>query len=129
MNISKQLKISLTLWILAVVCIPLDIIIYGAKLASPLFILYNIFIWSSMIITGWSTYDKNTPKKFKMTHVFFTNSPAEIFTEDTAPTWLTCENTTKGSTADMRWFWENHILTLKVGESKETDFRIIKRIK
>jgi hypothetical protein len=49
------------------------------------------------------------------------------FSENTAPKWLTCENTVPGSTMDDRWFWEKHVLTLEVGESIDTDFRRITR--
>lgn len=63
-----------------------------------------------------------------MTHRFFTELPAEVFTESTAPDWLTSVNTVKGSTMDHRWFWNDHVLTLKVGASINTDFRNIKRI-
>ncbi len=50
------------------------------------------------------------------------------FDERDAPSWLTSNNTLRGSTMDMRWFWEDHILTLKVGESKCTDFQRITRV-
>lgn len=50
-----------------------------------------------------------------------------IFTELTAPFWLTSEKTVKGSTMDMRWFWEDHVLKLKVGESTFTDWHTITR--
>ena len=30
---------------------------------------------------------------------------------------------------DNRWFWKDHVLTLKVGESVNTDFRRITRVK
>jgi len=64
--------------------------------------------------------------KFEMTHLFL--GTKEIFDEKHAPDWLTSKNTIRGSTMDCRWFWEEHILNLKIGESKETDFQIIKRI-
>lgn len=50
------------------------------------------------------------------------------FTEESAPEWLTSENTVKGSTMDDRWFWQEHVLTLEVGEHVDTDFTSIKRI-
>jgi hypothetical protein len=55
--------------------------------------------------------------------------PSDItyFTEETAPTWLTSVSTVRGSTMDTRWFWL-YVLTLKVGSSISTDFRIITRI-
>lgn len=65
--------------------------------------------------------------KFKMTHLFL-KKESTFFDEETAPDWLTSKNSIKGSTMDDRWFWENHILTLKIGEKKETDFQIIERI-
>ena len=49
------------------------------------------------------------------------------FTEDTAPDWLTSKNTIKGSTMDSRWFWEDRVLELGVGESISTDFYKITR--
>jgi len=61
-----------------------------------------------------------------MTHKSFRD--VEIFSESDAPSWLTSENTIKGSTMDTRWFWNDRVLTLKLGESVETDFRIITRI-
>jgi len=51
------------------------------------------------------------------------------FTEETAPAWLTGENTVPGSTMDSRWFWKNHILTLGIGDSIRTDFHVIRRIR
>ena len=64
--------------------------------------------------------------KFEMTHKYF--GTKEMFSEKNAPDWLTGKNTIKGSTMDCRWFWEEHILKLNIGESKETDFQTIKRI-
>ena len=49
------------------------------------------------------------------------------FTEDTAPKWL-CEGGPKGSTMCNRWFWNDHVLTLDVGQSVKTDFSTITRI-
>jgi len=65
--------------------------------------------------------------KFEMFHTHF-KVDTKIFTEETAPDWLTSVNTVKGSTMDNRWFWNDHVLTLQVGESIETDFQTIKRI-
>jgi hypothetical protein len=67
---------------------------------------------------------------FKMKHLYFNTLIVEeqTFTEDTAPDWLTGAKTVKGSTMDMRWFWNDHVLTLGVGESVKTDFQIITRI-
>lgn len=63
-----------------------------------------------------------------MTHIFFKNSPDEVFSESDAPDWLTSVNTVKGSTMDNRWFWTDYVLKLSVGESVDTDFRTITRI-
>lgn len=63
--------------------------------------------------------------KFKATHRVF--DLVKRFTEDTAPNWLTCDKTIKGSTMDDRWFWNDHVLTLKVGQSIKTDFWNIER--
>lgn len=67
------------------------------------------------------------PMKFEMKHLDF-HEDVQIFTELDAPTWLTGETTTPGSTMDDRWFWQEHVLTLKVGESIDTDFRKITRL-
>lgn len=66
--------------------------------------------------------------KFRMSHLVY-NEVIE-FTEhpDDAPTWLTSRNTIKGSTMDDRWFWEEHVLTLEVGEHVLTEVRKIERI-
>ena len=66
---------------------------------------------------------------FEMVNPCFSDSERVYFTEYTAPSWLTSENSVKGSTMDMRWFWKNYVLTLKVGMSIETDFQVITRIK
>ena len=66
------------------------------------------------------------PMIFSMKHKFFDTETQ--FTELNAPLWLTSEDTIKGSTMDFRWFWNDIILKLNVGESRETDFQIIKRI-
>lgn len=68
-----------------------------------------------------------TEMRFEMNHLIFKGN-VETFDESNAPTWLTSTNTTKGSTMDHRWFWERHVLTLKVGQSVETDFNRIKRV-
>lgn len=65
--------------------------------------------------------------KFEMTHLFFKGEP-ECFDETTAPDWLTSAKTVKGSTMDDRWFWNDHVLTLKVGQSIDTDFQTIRRV-
>ena len=66
--------------------------------------------------------------QFEMRHKFFTDQDLEIFSELNAPAWLTSNNTIVGSSMDHRWFWREHVLTLAVGGSVETDFQIIKRI-
>ena len=63
---------------------------------------------------------------FSMTHLDFPGKPV-VFTA-TAPDWLSSVNTIKGSTMDMRWFFEKHVLTLAVGKSIDTDFRKITRV-
>lgn len=60
-------------------------------------------------------------------HLFF-DTPSEIFTEETAPDWLTSVNTIPGFTMDHRWFWKKFVLTLPIGKSIETDFYKITRI-
>jgi len=65
--------------------------------------------------------------QFEMRHKFFTERDPGMFSELAAPAWLTSNNTIAGSTMDQRWFWCEHILTLAVGESVETDFQIITR--
>ena len=66
-------------------------------------------------------------KRFEMTSLFF-EKHSETFTELDAPTWLTSEKTVRGSTADGRWFWKDHVLTLRVNEQIQTDFRVIRRV-
>jgi hypothetical protein len=65
--------------------------------------------------------------RFSMTHLFFNTEP-EIFTEDTVPDWLSSCNTVKGSTMDGRWWWQDHVMKLNVGESIRSDFREITRL-
>lgn len=64
--------------------------------------------------------------KFEATHVVYGTS--RVFGVDDAPDWLTSYNTVPGSTMDNRWFWTDHVLTLQVGQSVETDFHVIKRV-
>lgn len=66
-------------------------------------------------------------KRFSMKHRFLSKQPEE-FDESDAPDWLTSCNTIPGSTMDGRWFWNDHVLTLSVGGTIDTDFRIITRI-
>jgi hypothetical protein len=63
---------------------------------------------------------------FSMTHLVFDVEP-ENFTEDSAPDWLTSCKTIKGSTMDDRWWWEDYVKNLDIGESIESDFRKITR--
>lgn len=67
-------------------------------------------------------------KEFSMRHLIFKKLLPEVFIEETAPKWLTSEDTVKGSTMDKRWFWNDHVLKLRIGESINTDFRRITRI-
>jgi hypothetical protein len=48
------------------------------------------------------------------------------FDEDSAPSYLKFGGRID-STMNMRWFWNNHVMTLQVGETIETDFNIIER--
>lgn len=57
------------------------------------------------------------------------NKEVEYFTEKDAPDWITSVNSIKGSTMDNRWFWSEHVLMLEVGQSIETDFRYITRVR
>ena len=67
--------------------------------------------------------------KFSMKHTTLEGGAPTLFTDDTAPDWLTSCTTVKGSTMDNRWFWNDHVLTLEVGESVKTDFQLITRVK
>lgn len=75
---------------------------------------------------GYPDCDRKPARVFEMQHRFF-EGDLMTFSEEDAPDWLTSKNTIKGSTMDMRWFWEKHILTLQVGKSVDTDFRTITR--
>lgn len=61
-----------------------------------------------------------------MQHIFFDSPPVE-FSEDTAPKYLKYGGI-KGSTMDNRWFWNDHVMTLAIGESIDTDFQRITRV-
>ncbi len=67
-------------------------------------------------------------KRFEATMLRGMGGDRIEFTESTAPDWLTGAKTVKGSTMDCRWFWEDHILTLGVGQSEDSNFRRITRI-
>jgi hypothetical protein len=64
---------------------------------------------------------------FLMTHKIF--KTYKVFTEKSAPDWLTSSKSVKGSTMDNRWFWNDYVLTLPIGKSVETVFQTITRIK
>ena len=61
---------------------------------------------------------------FKMCHKIFRREPI-LFTELSAPGWLTGADVVPGSTTDNGAFWNNHVLTLDTGQSVETDFQVI----
>lgn len=65
-------------------------------------------------------------KQFSMRHLFFATAP-ELFSEATAPDWLRYGGK-EGSTMCNRWFWNNRVMNLEVGESIKTDFQEILRI-
>ena len=65
--------------------------------------------------------------QFEMRHKFLAEREPETFSESDPPAWLTGKGTAVGSTMDCRWFWRDHVLTLEVGASIETDFRAITR--
>jgi len=48
------------------------------------------------------------------------------FTEKNPPSWLI--GGLPGSTMDNRWFWNDRVLTLAVGETVDTDFHRIERV-
>ena len=63
-------------------------------------------------------------KTFSMEHII---GHTTYFNEDNAPYWLRYGGR-QGSTMDNRWFWEDYILTLVVGQQINTDFNKITRI-
>lgn len=67
-------------------------------------------------------------KTFAMVHLYTKELKPKLFDESNAPTWLTSENTVKGSTMDNRWFWTDHVLKLDINESIKTDFQQITRL-
>ena len=77
---------------------------------------------TALVKMGWTP-----PKEFKITHALIANSTPEYFNTATAPDWL-CKGGREGSTGDMRWFWNDHVLVLKVGQYIDTDFRRIERV-
>ena len=70
---------------------------------------------------------RNKLKVFKLTGPLATYLPK--FTCETAPYWITSCNTVEGSTMDKRWFWVDHVLTLKVGEIADNGLHKITRIR
>ena len=66
--------------------------------------------------------------QFKIFNKIFKKAEPQIYTETSAPGWLTGENSVPGSTMDNRWFWKEHVLTLSLFESVDTDFTTITRI-
>ena len=66
-------------------------------------------------------------KEFKKQSTLFPDA-VEYFNEDTAPDWLKYGGR-EGSTGDMRWFWNDHVMKLSLDESVETDYSVITRIK
>lgn len=64
--------------------------------------------------------------KFQIKHKFF--DFFGVYDESDMPDWLTSKKTIPGSTMDYRWFYTDHVLTLGVGETVETDFNRITRI-
>jgi hypothetical protein len=57
-------------------------------------------------------------KVFSFQHLFFNSE--ETYTETEMPSWMTHRET--------QWFLDKHVLTLKVGEFVNTDFRRITRV-
>jgi hypothetical protein len=66
-------------------------------------------------------------KIFEMQHLFIKYLQPVVFDENTAPKWL-CEGGVAGSTMDTRWFWNEHVMTLSVGQTVDTDFHRITRV-
>lgn len=62
---------------------------------------------------------EESEKLFEMKHSVF--DKAVQFTDTDPPSWLVCR--------ENRWFWEEHVLTLEVGQSIPTDFQLIKRLR
>lgn len=65
---------------------------------------------------------------FSMKHKIFEKRGAIIFEEQHAPDWLRYGGP-EGSTMDNRWFWNDHVMKLEIGQSVETDFHVITRIR
>lgn len=69
----------------------------------------------------------SSPPVYNMVSILCPDEPGTEFTEETAPTWLRYGGHV-GSTADNRWFWNNHISKLKVNAAIDTEFNRITRI-
>lgn len=58
--------------------------------------------------------------KFKTEHLFFKNVPPEIFTDDALPfIWAHPSN---------KWWFDDYVFKLKVGEHIDSDFQRVTRI-
>lgn len=55
-----------------------------------------------------------------MTHLVFKEKKPIEFTEDNPPSWLLYP--------EFKWWWDDHVLTLKVGKHIKSDFQKIKRL-
>jgi len=78
-----------------------------------------------VLLNGYKWIDVKT---FERIPRFIPNRKPVWFDESTAPDWLTSVKTVKGSTMDGRWFWEDHVLKLEVGQSIDTDYQTITRL-
>jgi len=63
--------------------------------------------------------------RFRLTHE--TTGYVREFSEDDAPRWLKYGGR-EGSTMCNRWFWNDYIMKLEVGQKIPTDFQEIERI-
>lgn len=62
-------------------------------------------------------------KKFKMTSRFFSHLPGakpELFTDDDPPWWLVSK--------EFKWWFDNHLMKIEVGQHLETGFQRIERV-
>ena len=66
-------------------------------------------------------------RHFTMSPRFFNKRNPRRFSDMTAPSYLK-RGGRKGSTMDMRWFWDDHVMTLKLGDSVDTDFQTVTRV-
>jgi hypothetical protein len=58
--------------------------------------------------------------RFKQQHTFFPEAKYQDFEHDKPPPWMISK--------DYKWWYDAHVLTLKVGETVESDFRRITRV-